>query len=256
MAVDTEGGSQDRNINRELGCGDDDRQFAGDDDDEDVGMDHEDKENLTSDVESDFSDDLDELSGDDEMDIFDVDIEQEHANVFLRKYYPSSILTTNAVRLLLPKDAESVRWLLFKVMHRLDNVGFSLLGNIPQIATQYLYTCRKTINECTGLIPIKYDCCHLGPCVCYFGEYQQHLQCPKCAAERFSGSKKPNKTFNYIPLEPRIRAIFSNERLSKLVQEYPCEVLSKDEQNFWNGNLMRKLRGDGFFRDPTEIALA
>ncbi|KAK9342739.1 hypothetical protein V1522DRAFT_424773 [Lipomyces starkeyi] len=80
MAVaDTEGGSQGRNINRELDYGDDDgSQFAGNDDD--VGMDYEDQEDQ-SDVESDFSDDFDELSGDDEMDILDVDIEKEDASV-------------------------------------------------------------------------------------------------------------------------------------------------------------------------------
>ncbi|KAK9489062.1 hypothetical protein V1508DRAFT_429220, partial [Lipomyces doorenjongii] len=69
-------------------------------------------------------------------------------------------------------------------MHNLDNVGFSLMGQIPQIEAQSLYTCRKLINDCAALSPVKYDCCHLRPCVCYFGEYEGYQVCPKCGAER------------------------------------------------------------------------
>ncbi|KAK9317038.1 hypothetical protein V1524DRAFT_265497 [Lipomyces starkeyi] len=99
----------------------------------------------------------------------------------------------NAVRLISSKEAESIRWLLFKVMHSLDNVGFSLFGQIPQIEAQSLYTC-KLISDCAALSPVKYDCCHLRPCVCYFGEYEGYQVCPKCGAERFAKySSKPSK---------------------------------------------------------------
>ncbi|KAK9429183.1 hypothetical protein V1505DRAFT_293271, partial [Lipomyces doorenjongii] len=151
------------------------------------------------------------------------------------------------------------RWLLFK-MHVLDNVGFWLLGVIPNIATQSLHKCREFINDCTGLSPIKYDCCHLTPCVCYFGEYEDYQECPKCGAQRFANHlKKPNKTFSYIPLEPRIRAIFGQKDLSKMVQEYPSEIMSKNQNgtlaDFWNGDILKRLQADGFLQHPTEIAL-
>ncbi|KAK9364422.1 hypothetical protein V1509DRAFT_636450 [Lipomyces kononenkoae] len=73
-------------------------------------------------------------------------------------------------------DTESIRWLLFKVMHGLDKVGFRLLGLIPNIATQSLHKCRELINDCTGLRPIRYDCCHVTPCVCYFAEYTKAIK--------------------------------------------------------------------------------
>ncbi|KAK9357770.1 hypothetical protein V1504DRAFT_32804 [Lipomyces starkeyi] len=54
-------------------------------------------------------------------------------------------------------------------------------GQIPQIEAQSLYTCRKLISDCAALSPAKYDCCHLRPCVCYFGEYEGYQVCSKVA---------------------------------------------------------------------------
>ncbi|KAK9327366.1 hypothetical protein V1520DRAFT_258854, partial [Lipomyces starkeyi] len=197
-----------------------------------------------SDVQSVLS--CDDLSGDPELDILDGDLEmQDDSNCGM------------LIEAFVSDDTESIRWLLFKVMHILDNVGFWLLGVIPNFATQPLHKCRVFINDCTGLSPIKYDCCHLTPCVCYFGEYEDYQECPKCGAQRFANHlKKPNKTFSYIPLEPRIRAIFGQKDLSKMVQEYPSEIMSKNQNgtlaDFWNGE---RLQADGFLKHPTEIAL-
>ncbi|KAK9260832.1 hypothetical protein V1519DRAFT_447561 [Lipomyces tetrasporus] len=75
---------------------------------------------------------------------------------------------------------------------------------------------------------MKYDCGPKKPCVCYFGEYEGCTECPKCGGRRFiQGSKKPDKPLTYIPLERRIRAIFSQLHLSKMVQEYSAEVMLK-----------------------------
>ncbi|KAK9326479.1 hypothetical protein V1520DRAFT_265592, partial [Lipomyces starkeyi] len=228
--------------------------------DDNVGYDGATDEVETTDLEGAIT--SDELSGDEERDISDMEVE-EYKDLFnLQLQLPYQMCTRKNARLvviLTQKYSESIRWLLFKVMHSLDNVGFSLLRQIPQIEAQSLYTCRKLISDCAALSPVKYDCCHLRPCVCYFGEYEGYQVCPKCGAERFAKySSKPNKTFTYIPLEPRIRAIFSQKQLSKIVQEYPSEVMSKTGilADFWNGDIIKRLRADGIFIDPTEIALA
>ncbi|KAK9330419.1 hypothetical protein V1520DRAFT_266970, partial [Lipomyces starkeyi] len=108
------------------------------------------------------------------------------------------------------------------------------------------------------LSPIKYDCCHLTPCVCYFGEYEGYQERQKCGAQRFANHlKKPNKTFSYIPLQPRIRAIFGQK--SKMVQEYSSEIMSKNQNgtlaDFCNGGILKRLQAEGILKHPTEIAL-
>ncbi|KAK9482624.1 hypothetical protein V1527DRAFT_377043, partial [Lipomyces starkeyi] len=229
-----------------------DDQYTGEGDN--IDNDGEIDEVETTDLESEITGD--ELSGDEERDILDMDVEQYKDTNNNGLQLPYQMCTRMDARLV---EAESIRWLLFKVMHSLDNVGFSLLGQIPQIEAVSLYKCRKLISDCAALSPVIYDCCHLRPCVCYFGEYEGYQVCPKCGAERFAKySSKPNKTFTYIPLEPRIRAIFSQKQLSKIVQEYPSEVMSKTGilADFWNGDIIKRLRADGIFEDPTEIALA
>ncbi|KAK9364355.1 hypothetical protein V1509DRAFT_555949, partial [Lipomyces kononenkoae] len=148
---------------------------------------------------------------------------------------------------------------LFKVMHRVDNVGFWLLSRIPAIGAQSFHISRKLITDCTGLNPVKYDCCHQRPCVCYFGEYEGYQGCPKCGAARLQSlSKRPNKTFTYIPLTPRIQAIFRDKNLSQIVEEYPSEISKYNDgtvADFWNGEIVRRLRADGFLKHATEIAL-
>ncbi|KAK9351004.1 hypothetical protein V1523DRAFT_418047 [Lipomyces doorenjongii] len=108
---------------------------------------------------------------------------------------------------------------LIQGVHRIDNLGFWLLSQIPPIAAPSLHMGRMLLTDSTGLRPVKYACCNKKPCVCFTGEYEGYQECPKCGAERFMRrSMKPKKTFTYIPLEPRIRAIFSQKHLSKLFQ--------------------------------------
>ncbi|KAK9332417.1 hypothetical protein V1520DRAFT_367710 [Lipomyces starkeyi] len=223
-----------------------------------IGYDGATDEVETTDLEGAIT--IDELSGDEERDILDMDVE-EYKDLFnLQLQLPYQMCTRKDARLVSTYILErSGRWVLFKVMHSLDNVGFSLWGQIPQIEAQSRYTCRKLISDCAGLSPVKYDCCHLRPCVCYFEESEGYQVCPKCGAEHFAKySSKPNKTFTYIPLEPRIRAIFSQKQLSKILREYPSEVMSKTGilADYWNGDIIKRLRADGIFEDPTEIALA
>ncbi|KAK9322037.1 hypothetical protein V1517DRAFT_324787 [Lipomyces orientalis] len=79
-----------------------------------------------------------------------------------------------------------------EVMHGLDNIGFWVFGEIPNIATQSLHKCKELINDCTGLSPIKYDCCHLTPCVCYFGEYESYQESARSVVHNPDRSPTPH----------------------------------------------------------------
>ncbi|KAK9241496.1 hypothetical protein V1506DRAFT_563648 [Lipomyces tetrasporus] len=247
-------------------CQNDDEDDAEDEDFADVMADQE----GCSDGQSVLS--VNDLYGDRELDILDGDLETDddtndgtlgHSNSSLPAVQPSPSRIISGTHTSGQPTSESSYSKAFAGSYSkscIDDVGFRLLGLIPNITAQSLHKCKELIDDCTGLRPIRYDCCHSTPCVCYFGEYEGYQECPKCGAPRFEKhSNKPHKTFSYIPLEPRIRAIFGQKELSKLVQEYPSEIMSKYQNgtlgDFWNGDIVSRLRADCFLHHPTEIAL-
>ncbi|KAK9326959.1 hypothetical protein V1520DRAFT_268449, partial [Lipomyces starkeyi] len=156
------------------------------------------------------------------------------------------------------------RWLNFKQMHQIDNVGFSLFSRIPGIAAKSLYFCKEIIDRCVDLRPVVYDCWPKVPCINFCGAYSKEQECPKCHEERFQilgTTKKVRKSFTYIPLRPRIHAFFGQAELASRILEYPTEVMNRcqDEpgavMDFWNGDLTKRLREAGYFKTKTEIAL-
>ncbi|KAK9233897.1 hypothetical protein V1525DRAFT_320068, partial [Lipomyces kononenkoae] len=156
------------------------------------------------------------------------------------------------------------RWLIFKQMHQIDNVGFSLLSKIPGISAKSMYFCKEIIDRCVELRPVVYDCCPKVPCMNFFGGYAKEQECPKCHEERFrivGSTKKSRKSFTFVPLRPRIHALFGQAELASRILDYPTEVMNRcqDEpsvvMDFWNGDIMKRLREDGYFKTKTEIAL-
>ncbi|KAK9310943.1 hypothetical protein V1524DRAFT_131683 [Lipomyces starkeyi] len=69
--------------------------------------------------------------------------------------------------LIQPPGLLYIRWLNFKLMHKIDNVGFSLLGRIPGITAKSWYLCKEIINRCIVLFPVSYDCCPKVPCIVF-----------------------------------------------------------------------------------------
>ncbi|KAJ8097246.1 hypothetical protein POJ06DRAFT_202812 [Lipomyces tetrasporus] len=58
-------------------------------------------------------------------------------------------------------------------MHKIDNVGFSLLGKIPGITAKSWCLCKEIINRCIVLFPVIYNCCPKVPCINFFGTYAE-----------------------------------------------------------------------------------
>jgi hypothetical protein len=145
-------------------------------------------------------------------------------------------------------------------MHKIDNVGFSLLGKIPGITAKTWYLCKDIVDRCIVLSPVHYDCCPKVPCINFFGTYAEEQRCPTCHEERYQTSGS-SRIFTFVPLRPRLHALFGQAELARRLQDYPSEVMSKcsDEpgsvMDFWNGDLVKKLKNDGFFKTRTEIAL-
>ncbi|KAF5309636.1 hypothetical protein D9758_018932 [Tetrapyrgos nigripes] len=128
-----------------------------------------------------------------------------------------------------------------------------------------LHTQRRRLLFLAGFKPQEYHCC-INSCVCYAGTYADHQQCPYCKEPRFKPSGKPRKFFTYIPLIPRLRALFQNHDLAKKMR-YRHDRLAKDViEDIFDGEQYKELRntsvhvGDthydrNYFSDPREVAL-
>lgn len=77
----------------------------------------------------------------------------------------------------------------------------------------------------TYLSPIKeYHCC-VNDCIIYRnsnrGNYEQLSKCPICDEDRFHpGTNVPKKRFKFMPLETRVRRLFTNPKTSQLLQSH------------------------------------
>lgn len=60
--------------------------------------------------------------------------------------------------------------------------------------------------------PIPYDCC-INSCCCYVGQYETDKHCSFCNEPRFNAAGRPRKRFTYVPIIPRLVAMFRNPDL-------------------------------------------
>jgi hypothetical protein len=69
----------------------------------------------------------------------------------------------------------------------------------------------------SGVDPILYDCC-INSCCCYVGPHESLKQCPYCKAPRYNSEGKARRKFTYIPVIPRLVALFKNSDFAEKLQ--------------------------------------
>jgi hypothetical protein len=61
----------------------------------------------------------------------------------------------------------------------------------------------------SGIEAVHYDCC-IDSCCCFVGPHESETECPYCQTPHLSAEGHARKTFSYIPLIPRLVALFKN----------------------------------------------
>lgn len=85
------------------------------------------------------------------------------------------------------------------------------------------------------LSPVKdYHCC-VNDCIIFrdshIGDYAQLSVCPECGEDRYkAGTRIPRKRFKYLPLETRVRRLFSDKITSKLLQSHNDTKVSAENK--------------------------
>ena len=114
------------------------------------------------------------------------------------------------------------------------------------------------------LVPVKEFHCCVNDCLLFrdstSGLYANSDVCPKCGEARFQPQTSiPRKRFKYIPLVPRLRRMFANSRLSKLLQSHSsdggdCTVVSDIHQSLaWTA---KYAKNGSFEGDPRGLSIA
>ncbi|KAF7334087.1 hypothetical protein MVEN_02314400 [Mycena venus] len=82
--------------------------------------------------------------------------------------------------------------------------AFPQLHDLPS-----LYELQARIAFLSGIKPVKYHCCKRS-CCCFVGLYEALDTCPYCDEPRYDSRRRPRATFDYLPLIPRLKALFAD----------------------------------------------
>ena len=149
-----------------------------------------------------------------------------------------------------------------------ESMRFAFPNRVPNVKS--LYRTQQRIAELSGLKPEYSDCC-VKICCCFTGSYETLNRCPfpDCQEPRYDESGKPRMQFQHLPVGPRLKAMFLNEDIVKLLDYRTTHTPSEHSDSFsdvFDGKLYRDLCGkfvqvDGqtfnhkYFEDKHDIAL-
>jgi len=69
------------------------------------------------------------------------------------------------------------------------------------------YVAGQILERATGLTFQIYDCC-ANSCVCFMGEFESLTECLLCSEPQYDKWRKARNWFRYIPIVPRLQAMF------------------------------------------------
>jgi hypothetical protein len=142
----------------------------------------------------------------------------------------------------------------------------SIVSLVMQERMLDLRTVEALMERTTGIAHIRYDVCKNG-CVCFSPKYSDATTCPLCGIPRLTTKGKPWKTFDYIPIQHRLRLQYANERRAREFTEYRQALDLDAEQrledgddsalrDFWDGKLCKELKARGMLTLSTDLAFA
>ena len=117
----------------------------------------------------------------------------------------------------------------------------------------------RSLEEITGIHHERYSCC-VNSCLVFTGAYVDLTACPLCDEPRFDSRQQPRKTFDFIPVIHRLRLQYADPERAIELKSYRRR-LEMDEwsdglRDYWDGDLHREHKAQGFFADEHDIAFA
>jgi hypothetical protein len=167
-------------------------------------------------------------------------------------------------------DLDILRPFGMKIRNNLTASAFHEMSyNFSKAGMQNLDKTRSHVQALSRFKPVKFACC-INSCICYTGSYADLDECPNCGTSRLNESGRARRTFSYMPLIPRLRALISNRTYATHLQ-YRADEHAKTRRpgtitDIFDGLHYRSLLGErvvvgdrtyphNYFSDHRDIAL-
>ena len=165
------------------------------------------------------------------------------------------------------RDKLIVRAFALKTQDHLTNATFQRLSSVFRDHTLPSWKeTRSRVAFLSGLQSVVYDCCP-NSCCCFVGPYADLDKCQYCNSARYSTDRRAQKSFVYVPLAPRLVALYRDVDLATKMK-YRSQYVQSTQgiSDIFDGtvylNLTRKqVVVDGrempytYFSDVRDIAL-
>ncbi|KIJ70560.1 hypothetical protein HYDPIDRAFT_184816 [Hydnomerulius pinastri MD-312] len=164
-------------------------------------------------------------------------------------------------------DLAVLRAFALKVRSYMSAKTFAMLPYaFPHSPPPSLRATRTRVSALSGVDPVLYDCC-VNSCCCFVGPHANETLCPFCQEPRYDAHQKGRSHFTYIPLIPRLTALYRNSEISQKMQYrsehhfQPDIVTDIFDGSVYRNLLDRYVQLDGkttphqYFSDPRDIAL-
>ncbi|KDQ13909.1 hypothetical protein BOTBODRAFT_110639, partial [Botryobasidium botryosum FD-172 SS1] len=142
----------------------------------------------------------------------------------------------------------------------------------PELSIGSFYKTRQRVRQLAGLAVQSYPMC-VDSCRAFVKEdaieRARLHECPHCHKDVFDTKGNPFRTFDYLPLLPRIKAMYGNARIAKVLQTYRSNYFANkvddDSEDVFDGQWYAELLqspacykgtplGHNHFSRPTDLA--
>jgi hypothetical protein len=152
------------------------------------------------------------------------------------------------------------------ISHDAHNDYISVVSLMAQEHVSDHRTVEALLERTTGISHIQYDVCRQS-CVCFNFKYSNATVCPLCNTPRYDPNGKPWKTFDYIPIQHRLRLQYANPQRAQEFTQYRQSLKldahrrvqegeEEELRDFWDGKLCTQLQAKGFLTASTDLAFA
>ncbi|KAJ2924111.1 hypothetical protein H1R20_g12985, partial [Candolleomyces eurysporus] len=165
------------------------------------------------------------------------------------------------------EELEVLRMIELKLEDNLTDRSFDKLAWVfQQKGLPSFKVARKRVEFLAKVKAQRYDCC-INVCICYTGPHETKTECPFCKEPRLKSDGKPQKTFTYIPLIPRLAALFQDPKMIDLMSyRHNYKPRNNIIQDIFDGSVYSELKGKNvtiggvdmghkFFDGANDIAL-
>ncbi len=139
-----------------------------------------------------------------------------------------------------------------KIRNNLTDLAFNDMSCIfSKAGMENLAKTRSHVRSLSRIEPVRFACC-INSCICYTGPYAELDECPQCGTSRLSKSGRARRTFSYMPLIPRLRALVSNRTYATRLQ-YHADEHAKAHMPGMTTDIFDGLHYRSLLREPVVV---